>query len=74
MLKLTMFTMRSSEPLKKVKFQYKIEKLGNITNLTSGRISIVIDSGWAEPASDSEDDVISAQIERDFVVSLAYIS
>lgn len=35
-----------------------------------GRISIVIDSGWAEPASDSEDDVISAQIERDFVLGI----
>lgn len=42
-------------------------------NSISGRISIVIDSGWAEPASDSEEDVMAAQIERDFVVRLTEV-
>ncbi|XP_050305731.1 myrosinase 1-like isoform X2 [Anthonomus grandis grandis] len=35
-----------------------------------GRISIVIDSGWAEPASDSDSDVSAAQVERDFVLGI----
>lgn len=51
----------------------QLEKLGNMKNSISGRISIVIDSGWAEPASDSEEDVMAAQIERDFVVRLTEV-
>ncbi|CAG9765652.1 unnamed protein product [Ceutorhynchus assimilis] len=35
-----------------------------------GRVSIVIDSGWAEPASDNESDILAAQTEREFVLGI----
>lgn len=38
-----------------------------------GRISIVIDSAWAEPASNEDSDIQAAQQEREFVVNMVHV-
>nr|AEE63301.1 unknown [Dendroctonus ponderosae] len=36
----------------------------------NGRISIVLDAGWPEPATDDESDLAAAQTEREFVLGI----